>query len=211
MMCFNKKKAQKVSKLKKSKCGKCNTIFPTKKSMHILQEAKTEVCCSPGCLPDGYFEILNCRVCNLIVTKDSIFCSLCICWVHQHCAKLSDDDLLSLNKNGIDWMCFPCKKDIFPCISQKFYTTVKNTIFKPPYWFKNKKCYNCKSKNMQKDCLSAYSNNKVTYFCSLNCSKYYDIEYLDCTKCGNYVKCSKKVSSICCDSCKHWVHKNAVA
>ena len=88
------------------------------------------------------------------------------------------------------------------------FCNTKVVPFKPPFWFYNKKCLKCKSKTMQKDCLSAYYKNKIVYFCSIACSSHYNnIEYLDCSECGKYVKSSKKVSSICCDTCNCWVHR----
>ena len=60
---------------------------------------------------------------------------------------------------------------------------------------------------MQEDYLSAYYNNRIAYFCSKTCSKNYEIEYLNCNECGKYVKSSKKVTSICCDTCNFWIHK----
>ena len=39
------------------------------------------------------------------------------------------------------------------------------------------------------------------------CSSSYNVEYLDCSECGKYVKSGKKVASICCDTCNCWVHR----
>ena len=110
MMFCNKKNAQKVSKFKRNKCDNCKICFPAKKAIHIQKENKNEICCSPKCLPEGDYEILNCSTCNELVLNDSIFCSSCNRWVHQLCAKLNDNDIFILGSSDIDWMCFSCTK-----------------------------------------------------------------------------------------------------
>ena len=186
-----KRKTHSVSKFRRSKCTNCKAIFPLTKGIHVIKNTNTEIYCSKGCLPQGDKEIVNCSVCNIVVEDASIFCFICKSWVHQHCSKLNDEDLLNITNNSNDWICFPCKKSIFPCMSDICNTKV--VPFKPPFWFYNKKCLKCKSKTMQKDCLSAYYKNKIVYFCSIACSSHYNnIEYLDCSECGKYVKSSKK-------------------
>ena len=176
-----------VSKFKTAKCYKCKSIFPFSKAIHILQNNLTEKYCSRECLPKADdLEILNCNVCNQVVEQNSIFCCNCNCWIDQKCSKLSDEEIQELSNEENDWMCYPCKKNIFPCISDD--NKVKESTFKPPIWFTNKKCYNCRSKTMKRDCISVYLNNKITYFCSINCTTQYDIEYLDCSICKKYVK-----------------------
>ena len=205
MINIKNNKTHTVSKFRRSRCKNCNIIFPLSKGIHILNGEYTEIYCSLHCLPQGNREILNCSVCSLVVEQASIFCSICDRWVHQDCSKLNDEALLDLTNNSNDWVCFPCKKAIFPCISD--ISEAKITPFKPPFWFNNKKCLKCKSKTMQKGCLTGYYKNKIVYFCSIACSSHYSIEYLDCSECGKYVKSSKKGASICCDKCNTWVHK----
>ena len=201
------------SKFRRKKCPKCSTIFPLSKGINILSDNTKYVYCSLNCIPQKGIEILNCSVCSNVVENDSIFCYICCRWVHQQCSRLTDDDLNILQGDDNNWICFPCKTSIFPCVAQSTAPSIQiadEAPFKPPIWFKNKKCIHCNSSKMQKDCLSAYYKNRIVFFCSFKCTYKYNIEFLDCNECGKYVKSGKKVSSICCDTCDTWIHKNAV-
>ena len=79
-----------------------------------MQNEAEQVFCSKQCIPEQA-EILNCKVCNFYVKGSSILCSLCNTWIDQQCAKLTDNELNDLSSDDIDdWICFPCKKSIFP-------------------------------------------------------------------------------------------------
>ena len=129
-----------VGKFRRSKCNTCKKLFPLSKQLLISSCTDNDTnaaYCSLKCLPNREVDILNCSVCNLIVKQNSIFCFLCTRWVHQSCAKLTDDDILKLSSDNNDFLCFPCKKDIFPFMNEQ--SNNKKSSFKPPFWFNNKK------------------------------------------------------------------------
>jgi hypothetical protein len=54
-----------------------------------------------------------CGLCNKSVVNDCIECSICNCWVHRYCAKLSKKSLKEKSSNDMYWYCKICE-EIFP-------------------------------------------------------------------------------------------------
>ena len=134
-------KYQPKTKFERKKCPHCRTMFPVSKGIHILSDNKNNIYCSLNCLPHKSIEFLNCSVCNKVVENESIFCEMCDSWVHQHCSRLTDEELKILHSDDNNWICFPCKKSIFPCIAQSTVQPIPKldeVPFKPPYGSKIK-------------------------------------------------------------------------
>lgn len=62
------------------------------------------------------YESRICSVCHHTVKSNqkAIFCNVCLCWVHQRCAKLSNVEYGQLSTNTDPWFCSPCLENIFP-------------------------------------------------------------------------------------------------
>ena len=57
-----------------------------------------------------------CTECIQNVLIDAIECSLCLCWTHRKCAKLTKKEMKKLDTNDEYWYCRKCKQG-FPFVS----------------------------------------------------------------------------------------------
>ena len=65
-------------------------------------------------------------------------------------------------------------------------------------------CKECNKILNEKASIKTWLIDRYVFFCSNECTKNRNVEFLDCKVCSRSVKFNFKF--ICCDNCNHWTH-----